>query len=279
MASSQAPSNGAPLELQGASIIGIKGLQCPHPVFTTYVWGSSKEQPAYLDIKIRLSQQFGSAAAADVLDDSTMHYGQLAKDIQAACVPGADALELLSKVEEVILAAGARAGGNSIIEDTTVDLILPKASMYGEEFRLSQTRRLVGGTCSPVERSCLCEFRGLKLSGLIGVNQYERTGSQPIHASLMISDALMIDRVPEDQKVLLNAVHGCENVLNDAVQQTQQSRFETLEALIQHAIRAIHDHLYKYGVPRPVVHLRLGKPKAIPFADTAWVELQTGSSI
>ena len=96
------------------------------------VWGQRKSQPALLSIRLELSDGFGTAASKDQLDQNTVNYGELAKNIRARCDNQTTLQTLFSLVETVIIDMGMRADGTCRLSQSTVRVKLPQASMYGQ---------------------------------------------------------------------------------------------------------------------------------------------------
>ena len=276
MASSAPSTCQPPGDDHGQASINIRRLQCPHPIIAPNVWGLPKEQPAYLDVHVNLKHAFRTAASADALDGSTIHYGQLAKRIREACAPSLDALDVLSRAQDNVDMMGYDTSMSPITSSTRIELILPKASMYSEELRLSMwydldNLRLTEGS------GVVCEFRDLRFMGLIGVNDYERTAKQPIIATLSVAvQTYDIYVATDDRMERLAFLFSLENVLADVV---QESEVETLESLIVVATNALLDALTKRGFTNAEVSLQLEKPKAIVFADAAVVELRRSNAV
>jgi dihydroneopterin aldolase len=91
-----------------SSSVGINRLQLPHGVLFKDVWSNVKEQPAYLNINVALSPGFEDAARMDEVNNTTLHYGNLAKVIRAAYAQPRDNYAVLETVESNILSLGRR---------------------------------------------------------------------------------------------------------------------------------------------------------------------------
>lgn len=170
----------ASLEQSPSTKICIKNLTLPHPVLAPDVWGKQKEQPAVLDITLTLrGSGFSSAASLDKLDDSTIHYGTLAKKVRAACTAGLDLPGLVSATEKAILEMGTKAGGRFIVQEARIEVGLCKATMFGEDVRFVKTRRFGVDGSVEVSRTCF-EVKEVKIMVLVGVNAYERQARQPL---------------------------------------------------------------------------------------------------
>ena len=79
-------------------VILLQNLQLPHGVVDRNCWGEAKEQPALVSVKLWLRDGFGSTAGSDALDQTTIHYGQLAKRIRASNGANQTVVELFEAV-------------------------------------------------------------------------------------------------------------------------------------------------------------------------------------
>lgn len=164
----------------GTTKICITNLSLPHPVSALDVWGKQKEQPAVLDIALTLrGSGFSSAASLDKLDDSTIHYGNLAKKLRAGCVAGMNIEDMLNASEKGIQEMGMKGEGKFIVRESRVEVGLCKASMFGEDVRVVSVRRYGSDGKVESQRRGL-EVREVKVMVLVGVNGYERQARQPL---------------------------------------------------------------------------------------------------
>ena len=166
--------------------IAVKNLQLPHGVVAPNVWGKLKEQPVLATVNLHLSQGFTSAASKDALDQSTIHYGDLAKRIRASSVADQGILDLLSAVEGAVCAMSIREDGSSKIVTSETELTLPKASMLGEKVTMSKIQQY-DATGKATSTRLLFMAEKMKVMALIGVNDYERKARQPVIATLRLS--------------------------------------------------------------------------------------------
>ncbi len=231
------------------SVVEIKNLQLSHPVLRQNVWGHEKEQPCSLTVALELLHPF--TASSDDLENS-IHYGNLAKSIRASIDKTVWPNELLRQVEELCLRMGDRPAGQ-LIQCIKLELYLPKASMTGDCLVLCKMMNISSnGDVSATTQHV--SVKKMRCMALIGINDYERKAKQPIVADLdfeiyEFEDAFDVER---------------------AVQSLiEHSSFETLEALAATAGEELKKHAYGIAWMR----IRLEKPKAIPFADAAVVEL------
>jgi len=160
--------------------ISISNLSLPHPISAPDVWGKQKEQPALLNVSLTLrGAGFDSAASLDKLDDSTIHYGTLAKKLRAGCTSDMDVLGLISASEKGITEMGMKSTGRFIVQEARVEVGLCKASMFGEEVKVvSVTRYGVDGRVESSQWGF--EVEEVKVMVLVGVNGYERQARQPL---------------------------------------------------------------------------------------------------
>lgn len=163
--------------------ISISNLSLPHPIAAPDVWGKQKEQPALLNVSLTLrGSGFDSAASLDKLDDSTIHYGTLAKKLRAGCTAGMDVLGLIAASEKGISEMGMKGNGRFIVQEAKVEVGLCKASMFGEEVKIASVKRY--GVDGKVESSRWgFEVEEVKVMVLVGVNGYERQARQPLVVS------------------------------------------------------------------------------------------------
>ena len=169
-------------------VVSVKELQLPNGITASDVWGKPKEQPALLDIELILQKPFASAASLDKLDESTVHYGELAKRTRSVCTTQGQTLEtMIMCVQDVIDDMALKGNGKDILTRSVVAIQLPKASMYGSgvTFSVCSTHGE-----SPREEEwasqSMFELRDVRLMLLVGVNSYERGAKQPIVANLSL---------------------------------------------------------------------------------------------
>lgn len=172
-------------DFASSDTIQIKNLQLPFGVIAPDVWGKAKEQPALVSINLLLNGGgFGSASDTDKLDDSTIHYGNLAKKVRASCREQQTADELRQNIEQIVCEMAKKEGGRCfIVARSTLEVDLPKASMFGGGVTfVSVTSYDEGGRS--VTNSTIFRVRDVKIMTLIGVNAYERSMKQPLMASI-----------------------------------------------------------------------------------------------
>lgn len=252
-------------EDRDATIISIKGLRLDS-VSVPNIWGDIKPQPAFLDISIHLRNSFNSAASLDALDDSTIHYGELAKKIRAAC-PADEPNVLEAACRAAYSMAKKERTGQFIASLISVELVLPKASAYGSALSLRDITSYdaEGYVCYP-KREFTC--KGLRIMTLIGVNAYERRGKQPLVVDLSIEQLGESDL---GSQVVLKQYARVER---DFVGVIEETAFETLESLADHAVAKLIKIFSERGVMAKSVRIRFEKPAAIPFADAPVIEIK-----
>ncbi|CAK4031806.1 hypothetical protein AC578_5716 [Lecanosticta acicola] len=244
-------------------LISIQNLQLPHGILAPDVWGNSKEQPCLLTLNLLFQKTF--ACHEDRLDDSTIHYGALAKEIRKRSTQGQTAEGVSQHVERAIRLLGAKEGRGFVVARSTVEVKLPKASMFSERgvSLLSTTGYDLEGKV--VEFSRVFRVEGIKIMTLIGVNGYERSQKQP----LVVSVALNL-RGDAEETGQTAALFNFEALV---VQVIQETSFETLEMLADFTISQLRKKMLDAVLPGARVQLRIEKPRAIAFADAPAVEI------
>lgn len=271
-------------------MVQVKNLNLPLPVLAPNVWNQVKEQPASVTVSVFFQEGFTSASGEDDLSKS-IHYGALAKRIRAVCaVESLSLVETLRVVEDTVFLMGNRPDGPNVISSVVSELHLPKASMTGDEITftwITKVGRTARGGIEVVRK--LFTIPDMRLMTVIGMNPHEREAKQPVIATLELDyvavngaqpdqtpfpegEALSIERSLAKVSLLSCIVHWFK-MQTDVVQFIEESRYETLELLAQHAIRLLSEDFWSKGYGSPTVRLRLEKPKAIVFADAAVVEL------
>ena len=167
-------------------IVSIENLQLPFGLIAPDVWGKDKEQPALVSIKTTLEEGFGTAAQKDALDESTLHYGNLAKRIRASCKQNHGVFDFLEATRTVVIDMGRRVDGMSRLNAFVVTLKLPKATMAGEEVQVIDSADFIRSASSGSHYAWRRKFvlRRVHVMSLIGVNRNEREVKQPLIATV-----------------------------------------------------------------------------------------------
>jgi dihydroneopterin aldolase len=145
-------------------------------------WGRKKTQRAFVTVTLALSKHFETAAKADALDNSTVHYGKLSKDIQAAVQAEKNWLstfDFASRIEKRAL----ETAGQTNIFSSEVNVFYPKGSLLGDgagHARLAIDEE-DGTFISPV-----LYLQNLRIPCIIGVNSNERLQKQSVVVNIWI---------------------------------------------------------------------------------------------
>jgi len=146
------------------------------------VWGRRKQQRTLITVTLHLARPFDSAAEADALDHSTVHYGKLSKDIQS-CVQKLPAWKSTGGLAGEVLKQIMETKGDTGLLATEIDVMYPKSSMLGDGAGFSLSSTHVG---EDLEISTVLHLRNVRIPCLIGVNSNERTAKQPVIVNLWI---------------------------------------------------------------------------------------------
>jgi FolB domain-containing protein len=160
------------------------------------VWGRQKEQRALITATLTLARPFDSAAEADALDKSTVHYGKLSKDIRS-CVQNRSSWEDTGSLSASISTQIMETAGHTALLSTEVDIFYPKGSMLGDGAGFLSSSSSAGLVSS------VLYLRNVRIPCLIGVNSNERTAKQPVVVNLWIE---CIRRSRTDDYVKLESV-------------------------------------------------------------------------
>lgn len=191
-----------------SDVISIKNLQLPFGVIAPDVWGKPKEQPALVSVTCLLRSGFVSAADRDALDNSTIHYGHLAKRIRASCAANQTAGHVSNNADRILAEMASKPDGRFILARSVIDVNLPKASMFGESLSLvNVTMYDESGRSVSVQRTF--SVTNVRIMTLIGVNSYERSGKQPVVATVHLSLGPEMQSMDSSQTVaLFNMEHA-----------------------------------------------------------------------
>ncbi|QIW98460.1 hypothetical protein AMS68_003978 [Peltaster fructicola] len=245
---------------QNLDLIHVQNLQLPAGVAAPDIWNQAKVQPCNVSLKLTLRTTFDSAAAADTLDDSTIHYGHLCKNIRTACAIVMPARDTLDVIFATVHTMGFKS--EFVLSAAEITLTLPKASAHGGvvEMSTNTTFDAAGGQLSVVDRT---SYKQLQIMTLIGVNASERTGQQLV----VLSCDLIAMNVPTTSK---NSLLGLERAI---VRFVQDTAYETLESLANAVLSNMVSDLFKDTTVHRV-HLKFEKPSAVVYADAPAIEIR-----
>ncbi|KAI9821108.1 MAG: hypothetical protein M1827_003842 [Pycnora praestabilis] len=184
-------------------IISVRNLSISATV-SVDGWGRWKYQPVLISITLSLAQSVASAAASDEVDQSTVHYGNLSKNVMQAV--GKKAKEEMVMEDFIHLVEDAACGTvpfPALIETLEVEVFLSKGSLAGKGAGLQWARAFGIGEVSRV-----LFLRDVGVRTVIGVNQNEREMKQQVVANLWvdpITKSVAMDMYPLMEKLLVKA--------------------------------------------------------------------------
>ncbi|KAK7186773.1 hypothetical protein DPSP01_001123 [Paraphaeosphaeria sporulosa] len=220
------------------------------------VWGRPKKQRALLTVTLSLTKSFDSAAEADALDNSTVHYGILSKAIQAYADGQAGRLptgQLAHDISNVV----QDTAGDTPLASVEVAIFYPKGSMFGDGAEFS-----LGRSISEERMYTQLHLRNVQIPCLIGVNANERQQKQPVIVNIWV-DCLAAHRHDDYQRL--------ETAVVDVI---SSSSFETLESLTTTVINHLRSNFFTDASDdRSLVRLQIEKPHAVPAADAPVIEI------
>lgn len=176
-----------PTQLATTDKITVRNLQATVNAGVD-VWGRVKSQRALISVTLSLAKPFESAAETDVVDNSTVHYGKLSKDIQA-CIQdfaaNSDA-ENRKTTSDLMLAIHEQirqktVPDNKLLGAVEVDIFYPKGSMLGDGAGYT-----LGHSLASSDVYTQLYLRNVRVPCLIGVNSNERLQKQPVVINLWI---------------------------------------------------------------------------------------------
>ncbi|KAI9790568.1 MAG: hypothetical protein M1833_001919 [Piccolia ochrophora] len=221
-------------------------------------FGRRKKQPVSISATIFLSQEFTSAATTDSVDDSTVHYGNLSKNVIAAVEEVAQTeLSLQALGYVVVRAINKTVTSPTLIEAWDMNIDLPKASLMGAGVSLAYCWGKHDATPAQV-----LHIKDVNVAVVVGVNSHEKEVKQRVVMSIWI-DPLTTESASD--------CYG--EVEQLAVKSIEDSRFETLESLATHVASMLIKHFVFRMSPEADVRIRVEKPSAIAFADGPGVEV------
>ncbi|KAF2197840.1 hypothetical protein GQ43DRAFT_380061 [Delitschia confertaspora ATCC 74209] len=220
-------------------------------------WGRKRNQPALLSLTVFLAEPFHSAAEADKLDNSTIHYGTLSKTI-LSYVHEAQSVWLTSNQLALLMIKGiVDTAGSVSIGACSVKVFYPKGSLLGDgaglQYCLSYSEKAISRTLY---------LQNVRIPCIIGINANEREAKQPVVVNLWV------DHLPQDRS---DDYTTLENVV---VQFISSSSFETLESLLNKVVDELRRSFFRPSLDdSAIIRLRVDKPMAVPFADAPALEV------
>jgi dihydroneopterin aldolase len=148
-------------------------------------WGREKQQPVLLSVSLSFRQGFDTAANQDALDESTMHYGLLSKNLRSLKpVQEWETLDNLAhRIHQTILETPP---GAALVQSCQIEIKLPKASLLGDYVNY------VYFVEDEEDTGRVLHLSRVFIPTLIGVNDNERTAKQKLFVSVWI------DRIQAD---------------------------------------------------------------------------------
>ncbi|GAB7341303.1 hypothetical protein MBLNU457_7573t1 [Dothideomycetes sp. NU457] len=238
--------------------IEIKELSLAHSQRIGHdAWSRKKEQPLAITVRLALKSAFATAAANDALDDSTMHYGHLAKRLRSIkpVSEWESVVEFTTRVHEAIC---DQATARRLLTSCELTVALPKATLLGT--RVSMTSR-VDYTEDWIGHKLTLHLQSINIATLIGVNAHEREHKQPLLFDIWIF------KLPESASDLYTEIEA------ELVKIVEPTSFETLESLILYTVNRLYVGLMSSKMPESNLRLRVEKPMAIPFAEAPVIEV------
>ena len=147
-------------------------------------WGRTKKQPVQISVTLSLTHAFDSAAERDEVDQSTVHYGTLSKNIiEAVERRGNEHLSLEDLASMVDRATEETVGADSsVLQAYEVSIFLPKASLLGVGVSLESC--WARGLRSHLPS--VLHLKHVRVATAVGVNDYEKKAKQLVVSSLWI---------------------------------------------------------------------------------------------
>ena len=137
-------------------------------------------------MRLALKSAFTTAAASDALDDSTMHYGHLAKRLRGVRpAPGWERVdEFAGRVHEAICDP---ATAQRLLNCCEVKVGMPKATLLGTSVFLTSTM-VYKEDQQQANKTFTLHLHSINIATLIGVNAHEREHKQPLVFDIWIFD-------------------------------------------------------------------------------------------
>jgi FolB domain-containing protein len=143
-------------------------------------WGRTKAQPVLISLIVSFKKAFDSAAATDQVDESTVHYGNLSKNVIAAVE--AKSKEKLSMHDLMVVieaAAKATIPSPESVHALELEVCLPKASLLGNAVCLQYSR----AEWAVARR---LHIKDLTLPTVVGVNDHEKKMKQQLLVNVWV---------------------------------------------------------------------------------------------
>lgn len=268
------------------SIIRIQNLQTNLKVGVD-AWGrAGKLQPVLISASFSLRENFETAAQGDDVDQSTIHYGILSKEILkvAKFISNDPALADGLRLEDLYVYIynhlyisedpyGTREGapilGATVVKSFSLEIMLPKASLLGSGVSL-RGNELFGSKGHIQACNMRLKLHKLCIPTLIGLNSNERLAKQ------MVMTNIEIDPWVEKQDYYVQ-------IEQLVVTTIGESSFQTLEALatlLGQRLVSFYISLLKgkQAEKYPRFTISLSKPTAVTFADAPTIEILVDSN-
>ncbi|KAI9841406.1 MAG: hypothetical protein M1837_000739, partial [Sclerophora amabilis] len=221
-------------------------------------WGRDKPQPVQISVSLSLAQSFASAAERDKVDQSTIHYGQLSKNVLAAIEADRKQQISLDELARLVEEAASRTiSFPALAETLEVDIFLPKASLLGAGVGFQYCRAF--GNPYRLDVARVVHVKDLAIPTVIGVNSHERDMKQQVVVNVWI------DRLAET--ISYNEIEQL------VVKTVEESAFETLETLATKAVSILIKHFVFRVCPGVEVRIRVEKPSAVTLAEAPGIEI------
>ncbi|KAF2786201.1 hypothetical protein K505DRAFT_380419 [Melanomma pulvis-pyrius CBS 109.77] len=220
-------------------------------------WGREKEQRALVTVTLTFGQSFASAAAADSLDGSTVHYGILSKEIRSSIDSNRSAGHLgTGALSNHIHARALHTADKAPLASVEVDIFYPKGSLLGDGAGFRQC------ISYPNESASLVLYlQNVRVPCIIGINSNEREQKQPVVVNLWV------------EKVGAGRADDYTKLESLVVEAISNSSFETLESLSAMVVQELRQKFFTEADEGSYIRLRVAKPMAVPFADAPAIEI------
>ena len=143
----------------------------------TDAWGRQKSQPALITVTLSLAKSFDTAAEADALDNSTVHYGQLSKHIRSTIEKAGDHLST-EKLAQLVHDCASETAGETPLRAIETHIFYPKGSLLGDG-----AGYLFAVLFDPEDRMIFSQvsyLKNVRIPCVIGINDNERLQKQPV---------------------------------------------------------------------------------------------------